>query len=68
MSLLRQTATFNIDIVNDDKNEPIEEFIAVVNVDMEENAQDDVSYTRRYSTITILIDSANPDSKYINVQ
>ena len=62
---IRQTTTFDIDIVNDDRNERIEDFVAVVTVTRIENRQFDILQTssnlRLFTTVTILIDSTDSE-------
>ena len=66
---IRQTVTFDIDIVNDDRNEKVEEFIAVVDVTRIENQFDreqTSSNLRLFTIVEILIDPNAPDSESIH--
>ena len=63
---IRQTVTFDIDIVNDDRNEKVEEFVAVVNVmriQSQFDREDTSSNLRLFTIVTILIDPNAPDSE-----
>ena len=63
---IRQTTTFDIDIVNDDRNERVEDFVAVVTVTHVAHQFDSHQTSpnlRSFTTITILIDPNAPDSE-----
>ena len=65
---IRQTVTFDIDIVNDDRNEHVEAFVAMVNVTRIESLFDfdfSSSSLRLFTIVTILIDPNHPDSESI---
>jgi hypothetical protein len=67
---IRQTTTFDIDIVNDDRNERVEDFVAVVTV-THVASQFDFHQTslnlRLFTTVTILIDPNAPDRTQLRV-
>jgi hypothetical protein len=69
---IRQTTTFDIDIVNDDRNERIEDFVAVVTVTRIENRQFDILQTssnlRLFTTVTILIDPTDITQLRVSAQ
>ena len=63
---IRQTVTFDIDIVNDDRNEYVEEFVAMVTVTGIENDFDIQTFPpslRLFTIVKILIDPNAPDSE-----
>ena len=68
-SVVRQTTTFNIDIVDDSINEQVEQFIVLVDViDIAPSAgtyNPDES-ERLFATVTIQIDTNNPDSEFFS--
>ena len=66
---IRQTVTFDVDIVNDDRNEKVEEFVAVVyvtRIQSQFDRQDTPSILRLFTIVEILIDPNAPDSESIH--
>ena len=61
--------TFEIDILDDDRNELEEEFVALIDVTGIQNEEQDIFdpdiSERLYITITIGIDPDNPDSEFL---
>ena len=67
MSALRQTTDFRIDIVDDNINERLEQFLVVVGVTNIQNEEEDIfvpeNSARLFATVTIRVDPDNPDSQ-----
>ena len=59
--------TFEIDIIDDDRNELEEEFVALIDVTRIGSVEQDIfnpdTSDRLYTTVTIGIDPDNPDSE-----